>query len=153
MNAIGTQRTCPIGTKDAGQDYWHNTAIIVTWDDWGGWADHELPRIQSAVPCRSTDGPSDYQMGFRVPLVVISAYTPAGSISNELHDFGSILRMIEGVNHLAEGQLGFADKRSTTDLHEFFTLKTPRTYRVIPAEKNASFFLTVTGPAIEPDDD
>jgi phospholipase C len=92
-------------------------------------------------------------MGFRVPLVVISAYTPAGSISNEVYDFGSILRMIEGVNHLTEGQLGFADKRSTTDLREFFTLRTPRTYHVIPAQKNATFFLAVTGPAMEPDDD
>jgi phospholipase C len=25
--------------------YWSNTAIIVTWDDWGGWYDHVAPRI------------------------------------------------------------------------------------------------------------
>jgi len=153
VNAIGTHGKCPAGTKDADQDYWQNTAIIVTWDDWGGWADHELPQVESALPCRSTDCPGDYQLGFRVPLVVISAYTPAGIISNETHDFGSILRLIEGVNHLTEGQLGFADQRSTTDLHEFFTLRTPRTYHLIPAQKSASFFLTVTGPAIDPDDD
>src|SRR6201998_3072486 len=67
---------------------------FVTWDDWGGWADHELPQVESALPCRSTDCPGDYQLGFRVPLVVISAYTPAGIISNETHDFGRIVPFI-----------------------------------------------------------
>ena len=31
MNAIGNS------------SYWANTAIIVTWDDWGGWYDHVPP--------------------------------------------------------------------------------------------------------------
>ena len=85
--------------------------------------------------------------------MVIPAYTPAGFISNEQHDFGSILRMIEGVNHLAEGALGFADARATTDLREFFTLSTPRPYRAVPAQKNAAYFLSQKGaPAIDPDD-
>jgi hypothetical protein len=153
VNAIGNSKTCPKDTKDAGQNYWQNTAILVTWDDWGGWADHELPHLASSLPCRSTDCPADFLYGFRVPLLVISAYTPAGLISNEPHDFGSILRMIEGVNHLTEGQLGFADKRATTDLHEFFTLTTPRTYHTVPAQKDASFFTTLKAPAVAPDDD
>ncbi len=153
VNAIGTTKTCPAGTKDAGQNLWQNTAIVVTWDDWGGWTDHELPYMASALPCKSTDCPGDYQYGFRVPMMVVSAYTPAGLISNERHDFGSILRMIEGINHLTEGELGFADKRATTDLHEFFTLPAPRVYHIVPAQKNATFFMTLTAPAIEPDDD
>lgn len=153
LNSIGTHETCPSGTKDAGQNFWKDTAIIVTWDDWGGWADHELPRVASSLPCRSNDCRGDYEMGFRVPLIVISAYTPAGLISDETHDFGSILRMIEGVHHLSEGQLGFADKRSTTDLHEFFTLTNPRPYHQIPAQKSATYFLNVSGTAIEPDND
>jgi len=58
------------------------------------------------------------------------------------------------VNHLTEGQLGFADARATTDLHEFFTLATPRAYHLIPAQKNATWFLTLpaTMSAIEPDE-
>jgi hypothetical protein len=85
----------------------------------------------------------------------VSAYTPQGFISNQQHDFGSILRMIEGVNHLTEGQLGFADARAATDLHEFFSLRTPRVYHLIPAEKNATYFLTMPAamPALTPDTD
>jgi phospholipase C len=153
VNAIGTTGTCPSGSKDAGQNYWQNTAILVTWDDWGGWADHALPPQASPLPCKSTNCQGDYGFGFRVPMIVISAYTPAGSIDNVPHDFGSILRMIEAINHIPEGQLGFADKRATTDLHEFFSLTAPRTYHIVPAQKNATFFMQLKATPIQPDDD
>ncbi len=155
INNLAEKPQCPAGTPDAGQTFWQNTAILVTWDDWGGWSDHEVPNYASALPCKSLACPGTYERGFRVPLLVVSAYTPQGFISNQQYDFGSILRMIEGVNHLVEGQLGFADARATTDLHEFFTLTTPRTYHLVFAEKNATFFLTLPAslPAIEPDDE
>jgi phospholipase C len=153
INAIGNNAKCAAGTKDAGQTYWQNTAIVVTWDDWGGWSDNQPASYASKLPCTSKACQGDYQYGFRVPLVVVSAYTPAGYINNVPHDFGSVLRMIEGINGLTEGQLGFADKRATTDLHDFFTLTTPRTYKTVPAEKDASFFLSQKGEAIDPDND
>jgi Phosphoesterase family len=153
VNAIGNNPRCSQGTADAGETYWNDTAIIVTWDDWGGWSDHEPAPYASALPCTSTNCQGDYQHGFRVPMVVVSAYTPAGYINNVPHDFGSVLRMIEGVNHLPEGALGFADKRATTDLRDFFTLPFPRNYQTIPAQKEASFFLMQNRPASDPDDD
>ena len=155
VNNLGERQLCPAGTPDAGQNYWQNTAILVTWDDWGGWTDHEPPRYASALPCNSMACPGDFEHGFRVPLIVVSAYTPQGFISNQPHDFGSILRMIEGVNHLTEGQLGFADARASTDLREFFTLAAPRAYHLVPAEKNATFFLTLPTAmtALTPDED
>jgi len=153
INAIGNHPKCAPGTADAGETYWQDTAIVVTWDDWGGWSDNQPPIYASRLPCRSKDCQADYQFGFRVPLVVVSAYTPAGYIDNIPHDFGSILRMIEGVNHLPEGALGFADARSATDLHEFFTLNAPRSYSTVPAEKSDRFFLTYKGKPTKPDDD
>ncbi len=36
VNAIGTSNRC-----DNHTGYWNNTAILITWDDWGGWYDHE----------------------------------------------------------------------------------------------------------------
>lgn len=68
--------------------YWQNTAIVIAWDDWGGWFDHEPPVVLAG-------NQGDYQYGFRVPLIVVSAYTPRGYINNvNPHDFGSILRMV-----------------------------------------------------------
>jgi len=69
VNAIGNNPTCAAGTKDTGQNYWQNTAIVVTWDDWGGWSDHQPAPRASNLPCISTNCQGDYQYGIRVPLL------------------------------------------------------------------------------------
>jgi len=103
--------------------YWENTAVLVTWDDWGGWSDNQSADVPGHLPCvfmnPPTRCPSDYQYGFRVPLLVVSAYTPQGYISNTPFDFGGIPRTIEGINHLKEG-MTFNTARSQRDLHAFF---------------------------------
>ena len=84
--------------------FWSNTAIIVTWDDWGDWYDHVPP------PKIINDGKSwgsGYVYGFRVPLIVISPYARPAYISHLNHDFGSILNLIEHVFRLQS--LGYAD--------------------------------------------
>jgi phospholipase C len=157
INAIGNNPKCAAGTPDAGQNFWQNTAIVVTWDDWGGWSDHQPASVLGGLPCVFTTPPTrcpgDYQYGFRVPLVVVSAYTPRGYIDNSTFDFGSILRMIEGINHLKEGMMGNADYRSSRDLQTFFTLHQGRAYQTVPALKDANFFLTFSGPVTPPDND
>jgi phospholipase C len=157
INAIGTNPTCPAGTPDAGQNFWQNTVVVVTWDDWGGWADNVSPKLLGGLPCLLTTPPTpcpgDYQYGYRVPLLVVSAYTPKGFIHNGVDDFGSILRMIEGINHLKEGIMGNADARSVSDLRVFFTLTEPRTYQTVPAQVDAGFFTNYTGQVQPADTD
>jgi phospholipase C len=124
-----------------------NTAIFITWDDWGGWYDHVPPSILPQPQ-------GDYQYGFRVPLLVVSAYTPRNYVDNARHDFGSILRFIEHNFGIEEGALNFADKRSQTDLTSFFDLDhEPRRFRGIGAQRDAAFFLNDKRPATDPDDD
>jgi phospholipase C len=143
VNAVGTS---PCKNPD-GSSYWNSTAIIVIWDDWGGWYDHEPPTIE-AYP------EGGYQMGFRVPLIVVSAYTSAGFISNTPEDFGSIARFIERNFGITEGALTFADLRSMTDLAEFFSLGNPaRTFQPINAPLSAQYFLNAKPSGIPPDDD
>ncbi len=130
VNAIGTNPKC----KD-NEVYWDNTAIIITWDDWGGWFDHEPPTILAGAQ-------GDYQYGFRVPLLVVSAYTPVAYVDNTRMDFGTILRFLKHNFNIAEGSLNFADARSSTDLTEFFNLKqVPRVFQTIPAPLDANYFI------------
>jgi phospholipase C len=151
INALGQNPTCAAGTTDAGQTFWDNTAIVLTWDDWGGWSDNQPPPILPGLPCASNICPGDYQYGFRVPLIVVSAYTPKGYIDNDTHDFGSILRMIEGIYRITEGALGFADARASNDLQKFFTSPF-RPYTPVPALVDASYFLGLKGAAATPPD-
>lgn len=143
VNAIGTDASC-----EDGQGYWSDTAILITWDDWGGWYDHETPPILGDVQ-------GDYQYGFRVPLIVASAFTPKGYIDNSSpHDFGSILRFIEGTFNIGEGSLGFADARASDDLAAFFRFhRRPRRFRPISAPLDGNFFLNDTRKPEPPDND
>ena len=144
VNAIGLS---PCG-------YWNNTAIFITWDDWGGWYDHVPPFKLGA---RNGWGQS-YVYGFRVPLIVVSAYTPAGYVDNANHDFGSILRFIETVFGPPGAPLGpigpgtYADAYAN-DFHFFFTLKAPRVFHRIRAQHDASYFLNRKRAPIDPDDE
>jgi phospholipase C len=122
VNAIGKSTSC-----DGGKGYWNDTAIFVTWDDWGGWYDHVAPPI---LPLPQ----GAYQYGFRVPLLVVSAYTPKGYVNNVDHDFGSILRFVQHNFGIPEGALTFADQRSKSDLRAFFDFTAPpRAFEAIPA--------------------
>ena len=105
VNAIGSSTT-----RDNNIGYWQDTAIFITWDDWGGWFDHVAPVILKDT--HKYQDQYSYQLGFRVPLIVVSAYSPqAGYINNEINDFGSALRAIEDKFNLpgGEGALNFAD--------------------------------------------
>ncbi len=149
VNKIG-QSKCTDWVNGKRLTYWQDTAIFITWDDWGGWYDHEPPTLLS-VP---HEGQGDYQYGFRVPLVVVSAYTPPGYVDNLRYDFGSILRFVEHNFGIQEGVLNFADQRATNDLTTFFNLKmAPRTFSVIKAPLGEKFFLDNKEPMEPPDTD
>ena len=128
--------------------YWSNTAIIVTWDDWGGWYDHVPP---PRVINDGTSWGSGYVYGFRVPLIVISPYAKAQYISHVTHDFGSILNFIEEVFGLPS--LGYADDHAD-DLSDCFNFtQPPLSFQTIAAPLSAKHFLNDRTPPTDPDDD
>jgi phospholipase C len=128
--------------------YWSDTAIIVTWDDWGGWYDHVPP---SQVIANGTSWGSGYAYGFRVPLIVISPYAKAGYISHVNHDFGSILNLIEQTFGLAS--LGYADAHADNLADCFNFNQKPLVFQTINAPVNAAYFLNDKSPKTDPDDD
>jgi phospholipase C len=123
-----------------GSAYWSNTAIILTWDDWGGWYDHVSPPILNS-----------YEYGFRVPMIVISPYAKPGYISKVTHDFGSILKFTEETFNLPS--LGYADA-SADDLSDCFNFnQTPLQFQSIAAPLGAEYFLNDKRPPTDPDND
>ena len=119
--------------------YWQDTAIFITWDDWGGWYDHVAPPILNS-----------YEYGFRVPLIVVSPYAKPAYISHVTHDFGSILQFIEHTYNLPS--LGYADATATS-LSDCFNFKQkPLAYKTIAAPVAPSYFLN-SADTSDPDDD
>lgn len=64
---------------------WPKTAIIVLWDESGGWYDHVPPPQLSGT----------LGLGARVPVIIISPLAKSGYISHQQMDFVSILRFIQ----------------------------------------------------------
>jgi phospholipase C len=64
--------------------YWDSTAILLAWDDWGGFYDHVVP------PKVDANG-----YGLRVPAMVISAYAKKGVIDHQVLSFDAYLKFIE----------------------------------------------------------
>ncbi|MGA8535627.1 MAG: alkaline phosphatase family protein [Candidatus Tumulicola sp.] len=111
VNAIGTSK------------YWKSTAIFVTWDDWGGWYDHYPPPQFGNY----------YELGCRVPLVVVSAYAKSGYVSHVQHEFGSILAFSEETFGIPKGSLGTTDERADDLMDAFDFSQQPRTFVPIQA--------------------
>ena len=64
--------------------YWNSTAIILTWDDYGGFYDH--------VPPPQID---KFGLSFRMPTLIISPYAKPGYIDHTQYQFESMLKFIE----------------------------------------------------------
>ncbi len=119
--------------------YWDSTAIFVVWDDWGGFYDHVAPQIMNS-----------YELGFRVPLIVISPYARQGYVSHVPHEFGSILKFTEETFGLPT--LGTTDERAD-DLSDCFDFGSPKhAFKPIRAKFSARYFLRQSATLQPPDD-
>ena len=120
MNAVG---------KSA---YWKNTAIVVMWDDWGGYYDN--------VPPPQLDYTS---LGMRVPMIVISPYARPHYVSKTQYEFGSVLKFIE--QNFGTASLGSTDARANSigDIFNFSQKPTP--FQPFNAPFGESYFMHQTG--------
>ncbi len=65
---------------------WASSAILLTWDEGGGFFDHLAPQQLDA-----------YGPGIRVPMLVISPFAKKGYVDTVFQDHGSFLKFIEAV--------------------------------------------------------
>jgi phospholipase C len=70
--------------------YWKDSAVIITWDDAGGYYDHVPPpqfqRCSDGKPCG--DGP-------RLPFILISPYAKSGAVVHDSGDTVSVVKFVE----------------------------------------------------------
>jgi len=124
--------------------YWDSTAIIVLWDDWGGFYDNAVP------PQLDFRG-----LGIRVPCLIISAYAKQGYVSHTRYEDGSILRFMEQAFHLpplGPTADGYTDTRAQSIADSFDFTQSPRPFRPIRARYPIERFLREP-PSDEPVDD
>ena len=96
---------------------WNSTAVVVWWDEWGGFYDHVKPPTAKGVDGGVTGINSLISYGFRVPLLVISPWVKNGPLENggyashAFYSHASFARFIEWAFNLPT--LGAADDLTT----------------------------------------
>ena len=125
----------PPARSDAGMDYvaylvnqvmqspdWSSTAIIITWDDYGGFYDH--------VPPPQVDA---YGEGFRVPTLVISPWAKHGYIDDTQYEFASLLKLAEDNFNLPAVNSWGRDVKANDMMNSFNFSQTPQPTLIEPA--------------------
>lgn len=93
--------------------FWKNTAIFLTWDDFGGFYDHVVPPKEDYI-----------SLGPRVPAIVISPYARPHFIDHSQLEFDSFLRFIE--NDYSLPSLTARDRNAASMLSSFDFSQKPR---------------------------
>jgi phospholipase C len=70
---------------------WDRTALVITYDEWGGFFDHVAPDV---APDPRPDLGTGLR-GFRVPCLMISPRARRGAVEHNVYDHTSVLKMIE----------------------------------------------------------
>jgi len=105
-------------------DYWPSTAIVVAWDDFGGFYDPVVPPHYDIMG-----------LGPRTPALIISPYTrrgnnpDGGSVDHTVYEFSSVLRFVEDLHDLKP--LTLRDKRADPLTGAFDFSKPPDTKPLI----------------------
>jgi phospholipase C len=79
-----------------GGPLWPRTALVINYDEWGGFFDHVPPRHapDQSAPL-DLPGHDMSLRGFRVPCVLISPRARRGFVAHRTYDHTSVLKMIE----------------------------------------------------------
>jgi phospholipase C len=85
LSVINAVRTSP---------NWQDTAVVVVWDDWGGYYDQ-------VTPPTANDG---QQLGFRVPMLLLSPWAQANSVIHTTMDHSSIPAYAATTFHIPDFQ-------------------------------------------------
>jgi phospholipase C len=118
--------------------YWSSTAIVLTWDDYGGFYDHVSPPHVD-----------DYGFGPRVPAIVISPWAKRGVIDHDTMEFASVLKLIEtlyGLKPLTARDANTSDMLSAFDFTQKPQPKLILRQRTCPAPTKADLALAPPGP-------
>jgi phospholipase C len=128
---IGMEYVTGLVNAVMNSSYWSSCAIIVVWDDYGGFYDH-VPPVQTDM----------YGFGFRVPAMVISPYAIPSNISHTRYDLTSPLALIEAKFGLKALTARDANANNMLDCFNF--KQTPLAPDVIEANTKLDFSNMVT---------
>lgn len=105
--------------------YWKNTAIFLTWDDFGGFYDHVPPPHMDIMG-----------LGPRVPMLIISPWAKQGFVDSTVYEFSSVRRFIEEVYGLDRMTVRDCSAGDMMDAFDFTQAPDPRGRKLVLRERS-----------------
>jgi phospholipase C len=68
---------------------WNEMAIVITWDDWGGFYDHVAPTVHKCANGKI------FNTGFRLPALIVSPYAKKGYVMKGVAEQASVPKLVE----------------------------------------------------------
>ncbi|MEA2452020.1 MAG: phospholipase [Actinomycetota bacterium] len=103
-------------------DLWDSTAVVMVWDDFGGFYDHVPP------PHLDVMG-----LGPRVPLLIISPWAKSGYVDSTTYEFSSVLKFIETLHGL--DNLTARDEQASDMLGAFDFEQDPSDHKLLLSQR------------------
>ncbi|MCW3034344.1 MAG: phospholipase [Solirubrobacteraceae bacterium] len=119
---------------------WEKTAILITWDENGGFFDHvapPAPPLETAgeyltapdITNNSGGVKGPIGLGFRVPMLVVSPFSRGGLVSSQVYDHTSMLRFLETRFGVEVPNLSAWRRETTNDLTGAFNFAAPPIFK------------------------
>jgi phospholipase C len=122
---VGENWTVSVVNQIMRSKYWKDTAIFMTWDDFGGFYDHVEPPQYDIMG-----------LGPRVPLVIVSPYAKQGFVDSTVYEFSSVLKFIETVYDLEPMTERDARASNMLNAFDFDQEATPKDRKLILEERS-----------------
>ena len=129
---LGQQFLSDVVTAFTTSKQYQQGALVLTYDEWGGFWDHVPP--PRVADDRGTPGDpggqEDFgQIGFRIPSTIVSPWTRGGTVDHTTYEHSSILKFISdnwglpylNTRHAMTNSIGNAFRFGSTDLSVPFT--------------------------------
>lgn len=107
--------------------YWKSTAIFITWDDFGGFYDHEPPPHYDIMG-----------LGPRVPMLIISPWTKQGFVDQTVYEFSSVLAFIETIFGLECMTQRDCQAENMLEGFDFATVVEPKDRKLVLEERDCT---------------
>jgi phospholipase C len=104
---------------------WARTAMIWTYDEGGGFADHVPPPERACVARPGTVDDAYFELGVRVPFVVVSPWAKPHTVSHVVQEHTAVTRFIETLFGLPALTARDANSPALLDLFDFSSCEPP----------------------------
>jgi phospholipase C len=133
---VGENWTVDVVNQLMRSKYWKNTAIFLTWDDFGGFYDHVPPPQYDIMG-----------LGPRVPMLIISPWAKQGFVDTTEYEFSSVLKFIETVHDIPP--MTHRDRQASNMLNafDFEQETTPKDRKLILKQRSCEGLPAITEEA------